>query len=124
MRQDWFGEGGAGWWPKEPMEALFRTGMTRAIELLREHDRPLASYWRIGKDTRRVQITFALSPHQITLLISTPPPRVRRASGRLVKNPKVWIVAHDGRNRVVSISGRAVARDDEPRPPVDPCFRT
>ena len=118
----WFGEGGHGWWPKEPMEALFRRGMIRAIELLREHNLPLVSYWRIGKGTPHVQITFAISAHQITLVISTPPPRVRRASGRLVNNPKVWIVAHDGRNRVVSISGHMPAEDHEPSPNPVPCF--
>lgn len=125
LREDWLGEGGRGWWPKQPMEAMLRAGMIRAVQLLREHDLPLASYWRVGKDTRQVQITFALSPQQITLVMSTPLPRLRKAGGgRLVKNPKIWIVAHDARNRVVSIPGRAVARDDEPRPRVDPCFRT
>jgi hypothetical protein len=123
VREDWFGEGGKGWWPKEPMEALFRNGMIRAIELLREHDLPLASYWRIGKDTRRAQITFAISTHQITLVISTPPPRVRRAGGQSVANRRVWFVAHDGRNKVVSIPGRMPARDDEPHIPRAPCRR-
>jgi hypothetical protein len=122
VREDWFGEGGKGWWPKEPMEALFRKGMIRAIELLREHDVPLASYWRVGKDTRRVQITFAISAHQVTLVISTPPPRVRRARGRLVVNRRVWIVAREG-NRVVSIPGRMPAPDDEPHIPRVPCLR-
>jgi len=114
VREDWFGEGGKGWWPKEPMEALFRKGMIRAIELLREHDLPLASYWRVGKDTRRVQITFAVSPYQITLVISTPPPRVRRARGRSVVHRGVWIVTRAGK-KVVSVPGRALASDAEPR---------
>jgi len=122
VREDWFGEGGKGWWPKEPMEALLRKGMIRAIELLREHDVPLASYWRIGKDTRRVQITFTISAHQVTLVISTPPPRVRRASGRLVVNRRVWYIAHDARNTVVSIPGRMATPDDEPPIPPDPCI--
>jgi len=122
VREDWFGEGGKGWWPKEPMEALLRKGMIRAIELLREHDVPLSSYWRVGKDTRRVQITFAISAHQITLVISTPPPHVRRASGRSVVNGRVWFVAHDGRNKVVSIPGRMATPDDEPPIPPDPCI--
>jgi hypothetical protein len=121
VRQDWFGEGGKGWWPKEPMEALFRKGMARAIELLREHDRPLASYWRIGKDTRRVQITFALSPHQLTLLISTPPPRARPGRVRMVRNPKVWIVAPQPNGRIASVPGLTPVPDDEPHIPRDPC---
>jgi hypothetical protein len=121
VRQDWFGEGGGGWWPKEPMEALFRKGMIRAIELLREHDLPLVSYWRVAKGMPHVQITFAISAHQITLVISTPPPRVRRAGGRLVKNPRVWIVTHDGRKRVVSIAGQTPVPDDEPSPKPVPC---
>jgi hypothetical protein len=122
VREDWFGEGGKGWWPKEPMEALFRKGMIRAIELLRAHDVPLASYWRVGKDTSRVEITFAISAHQITLVISTPTPRVRRARGRLVVNPRVWIVAREG-DRVVSVPGRTPAPDDEPHIPRVPCLR-
>jgi len=122
VREDWFGEGGKGWWPKEPMEALLRKGMIRAIELLREHDVPLVSYWRIGKDTRHVQITFAISAHQITLLISTPPPRVRRASGRLVVNRRVWYVAHDARNKVRPIQGRMPTPDEEPPAPPGPCI--
>ncbi|HJW70914.1 MAG TPA: hypothetical protein VJ829_16295 [Candidatus Binatia bacterium] len=89
---------------------------------LPEHDVPLASYWRVGKDTRRVQITFAISAHQITLVISTPPPCVRRARGRLVVNRRVWIVAREG-NRVVSIPGRMPAPDDEPHIPRVPCLR-
>ncbi|MEO8605153.1 MAG: hypothetical protein ABI629_21475 [bacterium] len=121
VREDWFGESGKGWWPKEPMEALFRKGMTRAIELLREHDLPLASYWRIGKDTRRVQITFALSPQQITLLISTPPPRARPGRVRMVRNPKVWVVARSASGRIASVPGLTPVPDDEPHIPRIPC---
>ena len=40
LREDWLGEGGRGWWPKQPMEAMLRAGMIRAIQLLREHDLP------------------------------------------------------------------------------------
>jgi len=121
VREDWFGENGKGWWPTQPMEALFRKGMTRAIELLRAHDLPLASYWRPGRGTRRAQITFAVSPHQITLLISTPPPRVRAARGRVVANPKVWVITSDGRQRVVSRAGLTPTPDDEPHLPSIPC---
>jgi hypothetical protein len=123
LRQDWCNENGKGWWPNEPMEALLRRGMIRAIELLREHDRPLASFWRIGKNTRRVQITFALSAHQITLLISTPPPRVRRAARRIkmARNDRVWIVAHDARGKIVSVPGRTPVPDDEPHIGPIPC---
>jgi hypothetical protein len=122
VRQDWFGEGGKGWWPKEPMEALFRKGMAEAIRLLRKHDLPLASYWRFSKGTRRAQITFAISRHQITLLISTPPPRVRTGHGRAVSNRKIWVVAYDKRERIVVVPGRIPSLDDEPKPPVVPCL--
>src|SRR5262249_27323622 len=52
VRRDWLNEGGKGWWPSEPMEALFRKGMIRAIELIRQYDLPLASYWYILKGSR------------------------------------------------------------------------
>jgi hypothetical protein len=119
VREDWFGEGGKGWWPKEPMEALFRKGMIRAIELLREHDLPLAACWRVGKGIRHAQITFFLSPQQITLTISTPPPR-RTTPGRLVTNPRVWIVAHDA-GRITSTAGRMPVPDDPPPHRPLPC---
>jgi hypothetical protein len=122
VRDDWFGEGGKGWWPKQPMEALFRKGMIRAIELLREHDLPLASYWHLGRRTRRVQITFVVGAHQITLLISTPLPRLRDPRGRAVVNPKVWVITADDRERIVSRAGRTPAPDDEPHLPPIPCL--
>ena len=119
VRRDWFGEGGKGWWPSEPMEALFRKGMIRAIELIREHDLPLASYWYILKGSRHVQINFAVSAQQVTLLISTPPPR-GASPGRSVANPRVWAVGHAGR-RVVSRAGRMPSEGNEPHIPPDPC---
>jgi hypothetical protein len=122
VREDWFGQGGKGWWPKEPMEALFRKGMIRAIELLREHDVPLASYWRIGKTTRKAQITFAVSRHQLTLIISTPPPRVRTPQGRVIKNPNIWNITHTAANRIVAAAGRTPNPDDEPHVPPIPCL--
>jgi hypothetical protein len=122
VREDWFGENGKGWWPTQPMEALFRKGMIRAIELLRAHDLPLASYWHVGRWTRRAQITFAVSAHQITLLISTPPPRVRGARGRAVANPKVWVIAAGARKQVVSRAARTPTPDDEPHLPPIPCL--
>jgi len=120
LREDWLGEGGHGWWPTEPMEALLRKGMIRAVQLLRQYDLPLASYWRIGKGTPQVQITFAISKQQITLLISTPPPRGRHP-GRAVINPKMWVVTHR-RSRVISVPGRMPDPDAEPRLRPIPCL--
>jgi hypothetical protein len=121
LREDWLGEGGHGWWPKEPMEAMLRTGMIRAVQLLRQYDLPLASYWRVGKGMPHVQITFAVSRQQITLVISTPPPRVRAARGRVVRNPKIWVITHRG-SRIISAAARTPVPDEEPRPNPIPCL--
>lgn len=95
--------------------------MIRAIELIREHDLPLASYWYVRKGSRHVQINFAVSSQQITLLISTPPPRRGARHAKLVANPRVWVVGHDG-NRVMSLPGRMPANGDEPHVPPVPCL--
>jgi hypothetical protein len=121
VRQDWFGEGGKGWWPTEPMEALFRKGMIRAIELMREYDLPLASYWYVRKGSRHVQINFAVSSHQVTLLISTPPPRRSEPHAKAVANPRVWAVGHV-RSRVISVPGRMPVEGNELHIPPDPCL--
>ena len=134
LREDWLGEGGRGWWPKQPMEAMLRAGMVRAIQLLREHDLPLASYWRVGKDTRQVQITFALSPQQITLVISTPLPRLRKAGGgwsrtrgsgssRTTRGTG-WSRSRAARSRTTtSLARRSIRASGPDRSPADHCRR-
>jgi len=120
LREDWLNEGGHGWWPNEPMEAMLRKGMIRAVQLLRQYDLPLASYWRVGQGTPHVQITFAVSKQQITLLISTPPPRGRQR-GRVSRNPKIWIVTHR-RSHVISAPGRTPNPDADLPPRPIPCL--
>jgi hypothetical protein len=122
VRQDWFGEGGKGWFPSSPMEALFRKGMMRAIELMRKHDLPLQSYWRIADNAKRVQITFAISRQQITLIISTPPPRTRARPSRATPDKNIVVISHV-RNRLRERIGMAPHLDMQPRLPAVPCKR-
>jgi hypothetical protein len=122
--EDWFGIGprGCGWFPGAPMEALFRKGMIRAIELMREHDLPLQSYWRIVGHAKRVQITFAISRHQLTLIISTPPPRTRARRSRVIQDKKLLVISHVG-NRIRERVGLTPNPDGDPEVPPIPCRR-
>jgi hypothetical protein len=124
VRRDWFGEDGkgTGWFPMAPMEALFRKGMVRAIELMLEHDLPLQSYWRIVGSAKRVQITFAISRQQITLIISTPPPRTRGRRSRVIPDKNIVVISHV-RNRLRERTGLTPNPDGEPEVPPIPCRR-
>ena len=71
LRATWYNPGQDGWWHTlQPILPIVRVGLIKAVKEAIARDLPLDSYWVIGG--RRVEMTIAVSPHQVTRILHTP----------------------------------------------------
>ena len=105
LREDWFDETHRGWWRHaQPIEPIFRTGLIKAVELVRDLDLPIDAYWvRTDHARSPVRVTLGVSNEQITFLFQSPHPRVRPGvrGPKLVVDRSIWVIERDKKGKVV-----------------------
>ncbi len=104
LREDWFDETRRGWWRHaQPIEPIFRTGLIKAVELVRDLDLPIDAYWvRTDHPRSPVRVTLGASTEQITLLFQSPHPRVRPGARppKLMVDRSIWVIERDKKGKV------------------------
>ena len=85
LRTHWMNKPpGQGWWPTQPVEDILRVGLTKTVELVKQYDLPIDSYWLCTEPHLKkpppnstfgqLYVFHIVSPLQITVLFSTPSP--------------------------------------------------
>jgi hypothetical protein len=79
-----------GFWPwLQPIYPILRRGLVKALEVARDFNLPLDSYWSSGGT--EVQVFVTRSPRQVTRIILTPPtPPPTEPHGK--DNKLIWVV--------------------------------
>ena len=101
LRDTWYSQGPDGWWPwLQPIYAILRQGLIKAIEVATAKNLPIDSYWLPVGNQVEVIVTALPGAQQVTRLILTPPGlaptvarlnpidiwSIRRSLGRVVGN--------------------------------------
>ncbi len=104
LRRDWFDETHRGWWRRsQPIEPIFRKGLIKAVELVRDLDLPIDAYWmRTGGRNDPVRVTLSVSAQQISFIFVSPHPQARVGDRlpRLVIDHSIWVVERDAKGRI------------------------
>ena len=91
FEEDWIG-----YWKDYPVEQVIREGYRKAITLARDVDKPIESLW-VCANEKSFQVYVCEGPHQVTVLVFTPPPIEHVHEETLTETEPIWVVkARDG----------------------------
>lgn len=87
------------WWPSKPVEPVLRNGYREAINRAKAANKPIESIW-VCADEDEFQMYICEGPHQITVIVFTPPPPKQRWFSRkrqhteepLTQDEPIWVV--------------------------------
>lgn len=86
FEEDWIG-----YWKDYPVENVIREGYRKAITLARDVDKPIESLW-VCANEKSFQVYVCEGPHQVTVLVFTPPPLEHVREETLTEMEPIWVV--------------------------------
>lgn len=93
FQKDWLER----WWPNMNVELVLRGGIRKALEVAKPNDEratllPVEALWVCASEGV-FQVYVNEGPHQITVIIFTPPPKYEvKPEGRHVFEERIWVV--------------------------------
>lgn len=89
--KDWLGND---WWPNKHVELILRAGIRKALEVATANDRdnplPVEALW-VCADEDVFQVYVNEGPHQVTMIVYTPPPKHYPGRQREL-DERIWVV--------------------------------
>lgn len=88
--KDWLGND---WWPNKHVELILRAGIRKALEVATAYDDkllPVEALW-VCADEDVFQVYVNEGPHQVTIIVYTPPPK-RYAAREQELQELIWVV--------------------------------
>lgn len=79
------------WWPDHDVEDIMRAGFKEALTRARDAGLPLEALW-VCADEKVFQVYINQGPHQVTVLVFTPPPSEHVADETLTAPENIWVV--------------------------------